>query len=57
MASITDNTVTVLKAIHLNSFSSRSLKAKMFIIQMNNKITDVAEIIKDQKIRYTILLL
>ena len=57
MASITDNTVTVLKAVHLNSFSSESLKVKMFIIQVDNKIADAAEVTEDQKIRYTMLLL
>ena len=51
------STVTVFKAVHSDSFSSESLKVKMFIIQVDNKITDAAEIIEDQKIRYAILLL
>ena len=34
------NAVMVLKAVHSDSFSSGSLKAKMFIIQVNNKIAD-----------------
>ena len=57
MTSITEDVITVLKTAHLDSFSSRLLKAKMFIIQVNNKITDVAEITEDQKIRYTMSLL
>ena len=49
--------VTVLKVIYLDSFSSESLKAKMFIIQMNNKIADAVEATEGQKIRYAMLLL
>ena len=49
--------VTVLKAVHSDSFSSKSLKVKMFIIQINNKITDAAETTENQKIRYIMSLL
>ena len=54
---VIDSFLSILKAAHLNSFSSGSLKAKMFIIQMNNKITDAAEVTDAQKIRYVIFLL
>ena len=47
----------ILKAAHSDSFSSESLRAKMFIIQVDNKITDAAEATEDQKIRYIISLL
>ena len=50
-------TATVLKAVHLNSFHSKSLKAKMFIIQVNNKIADAAEATDRQRICYAMLLL
>ena len=57
MASITDSIIIILKIIYFNSFSSELLKVKMFIIQINNKITDAARANKEQKIRYTMLLL
>ena len=56
MANITE-AATVLKAAHFNAFSSESLKAKMFIIQLNNKIMDAAEVINRWKIYYAMLLL
>ena len=37
------NSVMVLKAAHSDLFSSGSLKAKMFIVQLDNKIIDAAE--------------
>ena len=44
MTSITEEIIMTLKTAHFDSFNSGSLKAKMFIIQMNNKITDAAEV-------------
>ena len=43
MTSIMRETAITLKAVHSNSFNSELLKAKMFIIQVDNKITDAAE--------------
>ena len=57
MASITGAVTTVLKAVHPDPFNSESLRAKMFIIQMNNKIADAAEAMNEQKIQYAMLLL
>ena len=56
MANTTES-IMILKAVHLNAFSSGSLKAKMFIIQLNNKIIDAAEVTDRQKICYAMLLL
>ena len=47
----------VLKAVHLDAFYSKSLKAKMFIIQIKNKIADAVKTIDEQKIQYVMLLL
>ena len=57
MTSITSSAVIILKIIYSDSFSSKSLKAKMFIIQVNNKITDAAGATEGQKIRYAMSLL
>ena len=56
-STITKEVIIVLKTIYFNLFHSESLKTKMFIIQVNNKITDVIETIKRQKICYMMLLL
>ena len=53
----TEGTVTVLKTVHLNSFHSGLLKAKIFIIQINNKIADMVGVTDDQKIQYAMSLL
>ena len=52
-----DIETSMLKAVHLESFSSRLIKAKIFILQVNNKITDAAEASKKRKIRYEMSLL
>ena len=58
MASIiTEEAVTVLKAVYPDSFYSGSLKTKMFIIQIDNKIADAAGATDEQKICYAISLL
>ena len=50
MANITEGSITVLKAVHPNSFNSGLLKAKMFIIQVDNKIADAAGATERRKI-------
>ena len=57
MTNVTEDFIIVLKAIYSDSFSSKSLKVKMFIIQINNKIADTVRAIKDHKIKYVMLLL
>ena len=52
-----EESAIVFKAAHLNTFNSRLLKAKMFIIQIDNKIADAAEATEEQKIKYIMLLL
>ena len=47
----------ILKAAHSESFSGKSVKAKIFILQIDNKIADAAGVIKERKIRYKISLL
>ena len=41
---------SVLKAIHLKSFSDGVIKIKIFILQINNKIADAAEVTEEKKI-------
>ena len=48
---------SILKAVHSEPFSSRSVKAKIFILQVDNKITDAAEASEERKIRYKMSLL
>ena len=58
MASIiTEGVITVLKTVYLDIFHSGSLKVKMFIIQVNNKIANAAGATEEQKIHYAISLL
>ena len=57
MTNTTDSVIMIFKAVYPDSFSSESLKIKMFIIQVDNKIADAAETTEGQKIRYTMLLL
>ena len=49
--------ISMLKTAHSKSFSGGSVKIKIFILQMDNKIADAAEILKERKIRYRISLL
>ena len=48
---------SMLKAAHSESFSSGSVKAKIFILQVDNKIADAVRASEDRKIRYEISLL
>ena len=49
--------VIILKTIHLNSFKKETTKIRIFILQVNNKITNVIETFEKRKIRYIMLLL
>ena len=48
---------SILKAVYLKPFSSKSVKTKIFILQVNNKIADAAEASEERKIKYNISLL
>ena len=52
-----DTGVSMLKAAHLESFSGGLIKVKIFILQIDNKITDAAETFEERKIRYKMSLL
>ena len=41
----------ILKAVHLESFSDGMMKAKIFILQVDNKIVDATGASKKRKIR------
>ena len=47
----------VFKAAHPESFSGGSVKAKIFILQIDNKIADAAGASEGRKIRYEMSLL
>ena len=47
----------MLKITYFKLFSSKIIKAKIFILQINNKITDAAEVLEERKIKYIISLL
>ena len=53
---ISTNVIT-LKTIHLDLFRRGTIKTKIFILQIDNKITDTTETFKKRKIRYTMSLL
>ena len=53
----TISAVIILKTVYSDLFSSELLRVKMFIIQVDNKITDAAETTENQKIRYAMSLL
>ena len=48
---------SMLKTIYLKSFSGKLMRAKNFILQVDNKIADAAEVSKRRKIRYKMSLL
>ena len=48
---------SVLKAAHPEPFSDELMKAKIFILQVDNKITDAAGTSEKRKIRYRMSLL
>ena len=48
---------SMLKIVHSEPFSSKLMKVRIFILQMNNRITDAVEASEERKIRYDISLL
>jgi hypothetical protein len=46
-----------LKAVHLNLFLEGTIRAQIFIQQVDNKIVDVVEASNKRKVRYTTSLL
>ena len=54
--SIDTNTIT-LKTVHSNSFRKETTKTRIFILQVDNKITNVTKTFEERKIRYVMSLL
>ena len=52
-----DTNVIILKTIHSNSFREETIKTRIFILQVDNKITNVARTFEKRKIRYVMSLL
>ena len=53
---INTNTIT-LKIVHPNSFRGETIKIRIFILQVNNKIIDIVRTFEKRKIRYVMSLL
>ena len=49
--------VITLKMVHPDSFRGGTIKTRIFILQVDNKITDVTRVSEEKKIRYVMLLL
>ena len=54
--SINTNAI-ILKTTHSDSFKRETIKIRIFILQVNNKITNVIETFEERKIRYVMSLL
>ena len=54
--SVNANVIT-LKTTHSDSFKKETIKTRIFMLQVDNKITNVTRISKKKKIRYVISLL
>ena len=54
--SFSTNAIT-LKTTHSDPFKEETTKTRIFILQVNNKITNVVKTFKKRKIRYTMSLL
>ena len=52
-----DTNVITLKTVYLDLFKRETIKIRIFILQVNNKIINVTKTFKERKIRYVILLL
>ena len=52
-----DTNIITFKIVHSNSFKRETTKTKIFILQVNNKITNVTKTFKEKKIRYIMSLL
>ena len=61
MTSIVDMSINtnaiILKTIHPNSFKKETIKTRIFILQVDNKIMNVTKTFKKRKIRYVMSLL
>ena len=61
ITSITDISVSTyvitFKSIHSDSFRGETIKIRIFILQVDNKITDATEISKERKIWYVMSLI
>ena len=47
----------IFKTVHSNSFKEKTIKTRIFILQIDNKITNVIRTFKKKKIRYVMFLL
>ena len=54
--SINTNAIT-LKTVYSDSFKKETIKTRIFILQIDNKIIDMTRIFKKRKIRYVMSLL
>ena len=52
-----DTNVITLKTTHSDSFRGGTTKTRIFILQVDNKITDIVKTSEERKIRYIMLLL
>ena len=53
----THTNVITLKTIHSDSFKKETIKTRIFILQIDNKITNVIKTFEKKKIRYIMSLL
>ena len=54
--SVSTNVIT-FKTIHSDSFRRGTTKTRIFILQVNNKITNIIKTFEERKIRYVMSLL
>ena len=52
-----DTNAIILKTIYPDSFKKETTKTRIFILQVNNKITNTAKTFEERKIRYVMSLL
>ena len=52
-----DTNTIILKTTHSNSFRKETTKTRIFILQVDNKITNVTRTFKERKIYYVMSLL
>ena len=52
-----DTNVITLKTVHPDSFRKETTKTRIFILQIDNKITNVVRTFEERKIRYVMSLL
>ena len=54
--SVSTNAI-IFKVVHPNSFRKGTIKIRIFILQIDNKITDTTGTFEERKIRYVMSLL